>query len=108
MTITTFRKRGNSVMTLRQNFDNMMEQGHGYIRLNNLCGLERFTMDEFGRPCDELLLWFISLGAKNCGQIYSIQARDFDKVILAVAECTKDYFLRSATMLNMELLERSK
>lgn len=96
------------MMTLRQSFDTMMAQGHGYVRLNNLSGLERVTMDAFGRPCDGLFLRFLYVGGMKDNGMYSIEARDFDAVLMEVCECTKDYLSKCAIFLNMDLIERGK
>lgn len=103
--IATFSRKANNMMTLRQKFDKMMGDGCGYVRLNNISGIERITMDAFGHPCDCLFLRFLYVTGKNKGgTMFSINQREYSQVLIEVAERTRDFLNNLGCELAIDLM----
>ena len=85
----------------------MMNDGCGYLQLNQISGLERITSDAFGNRCDALFLRFLYLSGRNKGKIVNIVSRDWPSVMVEVGKRTKEYFDDCAVELIIDLQKES-
>lgn len=88
--------------TLREKFDAIMANGCGYVRLNDVAGIERVTRDIHGR-CNCLYLCFHGIPWEKQTR-YCIDAREYSAVLIECADKIKEHFFKCACNLAIDLM----
>ena len=83
-------------MSIKTEITEMLKNGEGNVKINEVTRLTYNTRDGLGNKCDTMTCWFSFVTGVKGGKMYAINARDYDGIIAELEECMADYFAECA------------
>lgn len=83
-------------MSIRKEIEQALKEGHGVIRINDICNLAYSTYMYDGKQRTLLMCLFDFVTSVKGGKAYEIESRDYDGIIAEVGARTQEYLAQCA------------